>query len=79
MAEELGEILRSINCDSVVVENGEDALVALQSKSYFSCTKKLLRVSKTRLVYKPCTKLASFVKFVEFVIFVESVSYTFEI
>ena len=33
-AEDLGEILRSIDCDSVVVDNGEDALVALQNKSF---------------------------------------------
>lgn len=33
-AEDLGEILLSIDCDSVVVDNGEDALSALQNKSF---------------------------------------------
>jgi len=33
-AEDLGEILQSIDCDSVVVDNGEDALVELQNKSF---------------------------------------------
>jgi DNA-binding response OmpR family regulator len=33
-AEDLSEILRSIDCDSVVVDNAEDALVALQNKSF---------------------------------------------
>ena len=33
-AEDLGEILRSIDCDSVVVDNVEDALVALENKSF---------------------------------------------
>jgi FixJ family two-component response regulator len=33
-AEDLSEILRSIDCDSVVVDNAEDALVALENKSF---------------------------------------------
>ncbi len=33
-AEDLGEVLRLIDCDSVVVDNSEDALVALQNKSF---------------------------------------------
>ncbi len=33
-AEDLREILTSIDCDSVVVDNAEDALVALQDKSF---------------------------------------------
>lgn len=33
-AEDLCEVLRSIDCDSVVVDNAEDALVALQDKSF---------------------------------------------
>jgi DNA-binding response OmpR family regulator len=33
-AEDLSEILRSIDCDSAVVDNVDDALVALQNKSF---------------------------------------------
>lgn len=33
-AEDLSEILRSIDCDSVVVNNGDDALVELQNESF---------------------------------------------
>jgi DNA-binding response OmpR family regulator len=33
-AEDLGEILRSIECDCIVVDNADDALVALQNKSF---------------------------------------------
>jgi DNA-binding response OmpR family regulator len=33
-AEDLGEILRSIECDSDVVDNAEDALVAIENRSF---------------------------------------------